>query len=229
MGNSVSPAAATAPTLTAGTKDAILAHQMHEYSFAQTTVGDAQARARPHPHQCLENGAAGKNEICAVAANAGLGDALRIAAAQQVVDNIARGRRIEPAAVDAVAIIARQTEINSGDRCHRSRCAEQVVRARRHAFDNSMFRFKRPQHRHHVLDHKLENLGCDVTTAELLGERNDTNRKRGPRDDRLLHSSPANKPAAQLGGCPRHVEPDQLGGSSADVEYQDMIGLRVDQ
>ena len=78
-------ALSAAATAARGAQHAVLDHQRRQDALAQTAVGNSQALARPQAQDRLEDGAAGEHEVGAVAADARLGDALLVGAAEQVV------------------------------------------------------------------------------------------------------------------------------------------------
>ena len=139
-------------------------------------------------------------------------------------------RDVEPAAVDAVALVARQAQMHAGHRRHGAGGAEQVracrgeplaqpvlglerlqhARRLRRPWPRTSSRFtKRPPKRSASVTTPT---GSDVQAAMQLcaSRRSDSERRRG-----VLAAA--------------EVEPDQLGRAAADVEHQREIAAEVDQ
>src|SRR4051812_8117806 len=85
--------------------DSVFAHHLHQHAFPQPPVGDPQALAGECRPDCIENGAAGENEIGALGSDAGIGDPILVAHGQQPLDNARRLLVAHPASVDATPLI----------------------------------------------------------------------------------------------------------------------------
>ena len=105
---------------------AVLAHHLDQHALAQAAVGDAQARQREGVADRVENGAAGQHQIGALDADAIVVGALLVAHAEQPLDDGGDVGIVHPDAVDAAAVVARQIEMDAGQRRHGARRAEQV-------------------------------------------------------------------------------------------------------
>ena len=136
---------------------------------------------------------------------------------------------VEPAAVDAAALVARQAEVHAGHRRDGARGAEQVRVAATEPLAQPVLGLERRQQVDDVADHGLEHVAVDEPAAEALGQRDDADRQRGPGGDAALHLEPLRQRAPPLVLAARQVEPDQLGGAAADVEHQREIAAEVDQ
>ena len=64
----------------------VLAHHFNQHAFAQAAVGNAQALGREAQADRFENGAAGKDQVGAFAADARIGDAIGIGHGAQPAD-----------------------------------------------------------------------------------------------------------------------------------------------
>src|SRR5262249_20912052 len=96
--------------------DAVLAHHLHQHALAQAAVGNPQPPAREGAAHSIENGAAGEHEIGALGADAGIGDTILVAPAEQPLDHAGDLGVAHPAAVDAAAVVAGKFEEHAGDR-----------------------------------------------------------------------------------------------------------------
>src|SRR6266404_5953160 len=84
--------------------------QVEEDALAHAAIGDAQPADRPQPADRVEDGAAGDHQVGAVAADAGIARPLGAFHRRQRGADAADRGEIEIAAVDQVAVIARQAE-----------------------------------------------------------------------------------------------------------------------
>ena len=150
-------------------------------------------------------------------ADAAIGGALVIVHGAQAVDGVVRLIRRHPQAVDPAAVVARQVEMDAGDRRDRAGRAQQMETPAG-ALLHCLFG-ERPQLFIEGRDHVFERIVVDVMAAETLGERDDPEFDRGPDRD-------AARPL-----FPRAVgrEPDDFGGPAADIEQQHAFGLRIGQ
>src|SRR6202040_2279579 len=106
--------------------DAVLAHHLDQHAFAQPAVGDPQPPARECAPDRSENGATGKHEIGALAADAGIGGPFLVAHGEQPLDHPGHLIAAHPATVDAAPLVAAQIEMHARDGGHRARRAQQV-------------------------------------------------------------------------------------------------------
>ena len=180
-------------------------------------VGDAQPLARKRAADRLEDGAAGQHEIGALGADAGIGDAAFVAHGEQPLDHARDLRVAHPAAVDAAAVVARQIEMDAGDRRHRARGAEQV-QPRGAAVLGARSGRRRPR----PPRPSPRTLRRHRDAAVAFGERHDADRQRDPGA-----RSPGAAGRASVGAAA--AEPDELRGAAADVEQDGAVGRRVDQ
>src|SRR6185437_11663083 len=122
-------AAAPARPLTArprhsGSRSAV--EQPEQDAFANAAIGDAQPPDRPGEADRFEDGAARENHVRALAADAGMSDALLIAHRGKARRNALHMLEAQDRAVDEAAVVARQLQMNAGERRHRSRAAEHL-------------------------------------------------------------------------------------------------------
>ena len=196
---------------------AVLAHHLHQHAFAQAAVGDAQPLARKGAADRFENGAAGEHQIGALRADAGVGDAVLVAHGEQPLDHGRDLCIVHPAAVDAAALVARQFEIDAGDRRHRAGRAEQM-----HALDRAaVLRGEAVDVLRDLRDHRLEAFARDRDAAVTLGQRHDAHRQRNPGFDLRMRRTVLDR---------RHAaEPHQFRRAAADVEQDHALRRRIDQ
>src|SRR5262249_56678925 len=76
-----------AVAITAAIPDAIIAHHLHQHALAQPAIGNAQPPTREGASHGVEDGAAGEDKVGALGTNAGVGDTILIAPAQQPLNH----------------------------------------------------------------------------------------------------------------------------------------------
>src|SRR5437763_4692456 len=183
---------------------AVLAHQFHQHSLARPAIGDTQSRQRKRVAYSVKYRAACQHQIGALHADAIVVGSLLIAHAEQARD----GRRdvciVQPYPIDPSAIVSRQIEMNTGERRHRARSAEQV-----HIPE---FCAVLGRERHQVLsdliDHACVGVRSDVLAAKMFGQLDHAERNRHPSLD----------PRRGVLLVRIALDPDQFGRSAADVE-----------
>ena len=159
----------------------------------------------------------------------GLSHALGVSHGDQIVRHRAHVLSIEPAAVDARALIDRKLEVNAGDRGDRPRCAEEMRARSRDFRAEAMLRLEAFDGCHHVGHHRLVAFTRHLAPTMTLGEIDHADRQRGPGGDAVLHVDPVMQIAAV--GMPKlgEVEPDQLRAAAADIEHERPVAIAVDQ
>ena len=155
---------------------AVLAHHLHQHALAQAAIRDPQPRQRKRIANGIENRAARQHQIGALNADAVVVGALLIAHREQAGDRRGDVGVVHPDAVDPAAIVARQIEVDAGERGHGAGGAEQMhVRRDRAVLGRE---------RRHVLLRppapSRVGLRRDVLAAEMLGQRDDAERNRHP-------------------------------------------------
>ncbi len=198
----------------------MLAHQLRQDAFAQPAVGNAQARVRPGPADRLEDGAAGENQIGAIAADAGIGGTRGIIHLQQPCDYLVDVAVVQPQAIDAAPVIARQIQMHAGNRRHRAGCAEQMGTTVLPKLGQRLPAVEPCQQIEHFGNHRLENRRIDDAAAVTLGEIDDADRQRRPGGD-LAGNGAAVVPAP--------VDQGDLGRAAANIEQHGAVGIAVDQ
>ena len=104
-------------------------HHAQQDAFAQAAIGDADALARERAADRLEDRAAGQHQIGALAADAGIRRPGGIVHLDQAVDHCEDIALMHPQPVDLAPVVARQVEMDAGDRGDRAGGAEQVEAA----------------------------------------------------------------------------------------------------
>src|SRR4029453_7687999 len=102
----------------------VVAHHLHQHAFAQPAVGDPQPLTGKRAADGVENCATGEHEVGALGADAGVGDTIFVAPAQQTFDHARHFVVDHPAAIDAAALVTSELEVHTGDRGYRTRRAE---------------------------------------------------------------------------------------------------------
>src|SRR5205823_2880085 len=116
----------------------------------------------------------------AVGTDAGIVHPLRIAHGEQLSGNLGDGRGLEPATVNPRAIIAPQAELDTGNRRHSSRRAEQMawtplaLRRRAHFMSEVL------HHRAQMLPHRSIARLRDLDAAEAFGHGDHARTERCP-------------------------------------------------
>src|SRR5512143_2873810 len=104
----------------------IVTHHLHQHAFPQSAIGNAQPRARKRAADRLEDRAAGENKVRPFCTDAWARDAFLVAHRQQPFDNRIDFLRAHPTTIHAVAIVALEVEMHTGNGCYRARSAEHV-------------------------------------------------------------------------------------------------------
>ena len=105
----------------------VLAHEERQHAFAQAAIGDADARRGKGQADFFKDRAARQHEIGTLAPDTGILGAGGIVHGEQPRGDIADRGTVEPAAVDARAVIALEAELNAGNRRDRAGGAEQMI------------------------------------------------------------------------------------------------------
>ena len=106
--------------------DSVGVHQRNQNAFAQATIGDADTLGRPFAADGLEDGAAGQHQIGAVAADAGMGDAAVEGHGEQDLHGLVDLAALHPQAIDLLALVALEAEMQAGQRGDGARGADEV-------------------------------------------------------------------------------------------------------
>src|ERR1700689_5372419 len=90
---------------------AVLAHHLDQHALAQAAVGDAQPWQRERVADRIEDGATRQHQVGALDADAIVAGALLVAHTKQARDHGGDVGILQPDAVDAAAIVAREIEM----------------------------------------------------------------------------------------------------------------------
>ena len=166
-------------------------HQVEQDALADAAIGDAQAADRPGRADRVEDGAAAQHQIGALAADAGVGGAaLDVEPGEMARDDLdlVEGQH---AAVDHRADIARQRQIDAGQRRHRARAAEHLHLAGADLAADAVQLLERRQRRLGLGDHRAVDRRRHLDAAEPLGEGHDAERQRHRAEDLQFGCAPA--------------------------------------
>ena len=210
-------------------KNTVFGHQGGEYTLAQSAICNPQSLAGPRLQQCLQDGATGKNEVCAILADAGLCHPFRVSRLQERRGHGARLRRLQPAAIHLPAVVTGQPQVHPGQRRHSARGAQQVRIPGRHALAQAVLGLERHQHGQDIGDHGLESFPIDEPSAVALRKRHDAHRQRRPCHDAILHLQAVDILCLRLALVSFEIEPDQLRRASADIEYECKVRACVNE
>src|SRR5665213_3934362 len=101
-------------------------YQIEQDALAHAAVGDAELADRPGRADRVEDRAAAEHQVGALAADAGARRAAGEVEPGQMARHLVDLREGERAAVDHRADVARQSEMNAGQRRHRARAADHL-------------------------------------------------------------------------------------------------------